>query len=248
MDKKSVAELFRNFDLSDYESRTYSALLFIGPSKVSEISRESKVPQSKIYEILEKLMAKQLVEVYGIRPKEFRAVHPNVALKGLLEEKENELIEMKEKMSILTNFLRETNSRSEVMEGVWTTKETGWKNFINRLSEMFDRSQNYAFVVSRDFSWSSRLAESVKIKLFNTAVHPRIIDVDGKELLLRLDTDSTKRDRFSFTSVWSKDASLIKVIDTYVKSLWKESKNFNFNKTTKSKVEEDREDDYGENY
>jgi len=282
MDKKSVSELFRNFDLSDYESRTYSALLFIGPSKVSDISRESKVPQSKIYEVLEKLMVKQLVEVYGIRPKEFKAVHPNVALKGMLEEKEKELIEMKEKMSVLTNFLRETNSRSEVMEGVWTTKESGWKNFINRLSEMFDRSQKYAFVVSRDFSWSSRLAESVKscykrgveirticigkiddtnysrakwfndhgvkIKLFNTAIHPRIIDVDGKELLLRLDTDSTKKDRFSFTSVWSKDASLAGVIDAYVKSLWKESKSVNFNKTTKSKISEDRDDDYGENY
>jgi len=83
MEKKSVSESFRIFGLGDYESKTYSALLFIGPSKVSEISKESKVPQSKIYEVLEKLMEKQLVEVYGIRPKEYRAVHPDVAFKNL---------------------------------------------------------------------------------------------------------------------------------------------------------------------
>jgi len=264
MERNDVVELFRSFDLSDYESKTYSALIFLGPSKVSEIARESKVPQSKIYEVLEKLMEKQLAEVYGIRPKEFKAVHPNIALKSLLEEKEREVMDLKEKMNVLATFLRQTNSRAEVMEGVWTTKENGWKSFINRVSDMFDRSQEYAYVVSRDFSWSSRLAESVKscykrgveirticigaidesnynrakwfndhgvnIKIFKTAVHPRIINTDGKEILLRLDTNPTKKERFSFTSIWSKDASLAKVIDTYVKSLWKEAKSMNFEK------------------
>ncbi len=270
MEKKDVVELFRSFDLSDYESRTYSALIFLGPSSVSEIARESQVPQSKIYEVLERLMGKQLVEVYGIRPKEFKAVDPNVVLKSLLEEKEKEVASLKERMGTLTNFLKQTNSKAEVMEGVWTTKENGWKNFIDRLSNMFDRSQKYAYVVSRDFSWSSRLAESVKfcykrgveirticigaidesnydrakwfhdhgvkIKVFKTTIHPRIIDVDGKEILLRLDTSPTKKERFSFTSIWSKDASLSKVIDAYVKSLWKEAKDVDFEKMPKSKT------------
>lgn len=282
MDKKSIVELFRNFNLGDYEAKTYSALLFIGPSKVSMISKESHVPQSKIYEVLEKLMGKQLVEVYGVRPKEFKAIHPDVALKGLLEEREKELIDLKEKMGVLANFLRQTNSRSEVMDGVWTTKENGWKSFINRVSEMFDKSQKYAYVVSRDFSWSSRLAEAVKscykrgvevrticigvidesnysrakwfndhgvkIKLFKTTIHPRIINADGKEILLRLDTNPRKRERFSFTSIWSKDASLAKVIDAYVKSLWKEAKTVDFRKTIRPKMKEPIVEDYGEDY
>jgi len=280
MEKKDIIELFKGFNLSDYESKTYSALIFLGPSKVSDIARESKVPQSKIYEVLERLMEKQLVEVYGIRPKEFKAVNPNIALKSLLEEKEKGVLDLKEKIKILTGFLNQTNSRAEVMEGVWTTKENGWKSFIDRLSDMFDRSQKYAYVVSRDFSWSSRLAESVKscyrrgveikticigtidesnysrakwfydhgvrIKIFKTVVHPRIIDTDGKEILLRLDTSPTKKERFSFTSIWSKDASLVKVIDTYLKSLWKEAKNVDFDKIHRIKTKEDLVETYGE--
>jgi sugar-specific transcriptional regulator TrmB len=267
MDKKEVIELFKNLNLGDYESKTYSALIFLGPSKVSEISRESKVPQSKIYEVLERLMAKELVEVYGVRPKEFKAVHPNIILKSLLDEKEKELTDMKQKMDVLSNFLKQTNPKSEVMEGVWTTKEDGWKSFINKLTDMFDRADKYIYVVSRDFSWTSRLGQSVKscykrgieiktifignldesnyqrgkwfndhgvrIKTFKSPIHPRIILIDGKEILIRLDTNPTKRDRFSFTSIWSKDFSLAKVFDVYMKNLWKESKNINFDKIIK---------------
>src|SRR4030042_6270504 len=117
MDKKSIAEVFRNFGLSDYESRTYSALLFIGPSKVSDISKESKVPQSKIYEVLEKLMAKQLVEVYGIRPKEFRAIPPNVAFKNMLTEKEKQMSDLKQNIEMLSDVLKQ-NKEDEVLDGV----------------------------------------------------------------------------------------------------------------------------------
>ena len=261
MDKKSIAELFRNFDLSDYESRTYSALLLIGPSKVSEISKESKVPQSKIYEVLERLMTKQLVEVYGIKPKEFRAIHPNVAFKNLLADKEKQLVDMKEKIGTLTNFLKQTD-HEEVLEGLWISKENGWKSFINKVCDMINRSNKYVYIVTKDFSWSYRFGQMIKssfkkgveiriisireiddsvyqrakwmhdhgakIKVFNVKVHPRIVNSDGKEILLRLDSNPTKRDSFYFPSIWSKDASLVKVIDTYLKNLWDDGKSVNF--------------------
>jgi sugar-specific transcriptional regulator TrmB len=280
MEKREIIEMFRNFNLSDYESKTYMALLFLGPSKVSQISRESKVPQSKIYEVLEKLMTKQLVEVYGIRPKEFKAVHPNVALKGLLEEKEKTISEMKERMGELDTFLKQNNSDDQVMDGVWTSKESGWKPFMDRLCDMYEKCSKYIYVVTRDFTWSSRLGKSVKdcckrggevkviairelddvmftrakwfnehgvkIKVFKTAVHPRIIDVDGKEILLRLDNNHTKKDKFSFTSLWSKDPALVKIIDTYVKSMWKEGNAVNFDKKERLKKIECTVDNYGE--
>ncbi|OGW52415.1 MAG: hypothetical protein A2Y81_03445 [Nitrospirae bacterium RBG_13_43_8] len=263
MDKKSIAEVFRNFGLSDYESRTYSALLFIGPSKVSDISKESKVPQSKIYEVLEKLMAKQLVEVYGIRPKEFRAIPPNVAFKNVLAEKEKQMTELRENIGMLTDVLKQ-NKQDEVLDGIWTTKENGWKSFINKVCDMISRSNKYIYVVTRDFSWSYRLGQLIKssfkrgveirmisireidssvyqrakwmhdhgakIKVFNANVHPRIINSDGREIILRLDSNPTKRDSFYFTSIWSKDASLVKVIDTYLKGLWDIAKPVNFRK------------------
>jgi sugar-specific transcriptional regulator TrmB len=279
MDKKEIVELFKNFNLGDYESKTYSALIFLGPSKVSDISRESKVPQSKIYEVLEKLMVKELVEVYGVRPKEFKAVHPNIALKTLLEDKEKQVVDLKQKIGAFSQFLNQNKSEAEVMQGIWTAKESGWKSFQNRVSEMEDKSKKYVYVVTRDFSWSSRLAESVKschkrnveikaicirdiddslyqrakwfydhglkIRVFKTEVHPRIIDSDGKEILMRLDTNPTKKDNFDFTSIWSRDVSLVKVIDTYVKSLWGMAKPVEFKKLSNKKSIE-KPVDYGE--
>jgi hypothetical protein len=129
---------------------------------------------------------------------------------------------------------------------------------MNRVSEMFDRSKEYVYVISRDFNWSSNLARAVKasikrgvkvrtiamkeideksyerakwyasygveIRLFKTKVHPRIIVVDGKEVLIRLDHEPTRKERFPFTSLWSQDASLVNVFDAYVKNLWKSAK------------------------
>ena len=263
MEKKSISESFKTFGLSDYESKTYSALLFIGPSKVSEIAKESKVPQSKIYEVLEKLMAKQLVEVYGIRPKEYRAIHPDVAFKNLLTEKEKQLIEMKNNISNLTNFLKK-NGDEEGVEGIWVTKENGWKCFTNKVCDLIERSNKYIYIVTKDFSWSYRFGQLIKssfkrgveiriisireiddsvyqrakwmhdhgakIKIFNSNIHPRIVDSDGREVLLRLDSNPKKRDSFFFTSIWSKEASFVKVMDTYLKTLWSNGKSATFRK------------------
>ena len=261
MEKTELVDILKDFGMSDYESKVYTALIFLGPSKASEISKESKVPQSKIYEVLDKLIEKQLVEVYSVRPKEFKAVSPEVVLGSLIEERERRIKEVKKKLEILSSFLK-PKRETEVLEGIWTSQGKGWKDFINRVCDMFDRARSYAYVVSRDFSWSSKLGESVKncvrrgvvirtifigelnewnyqrakwffdhgvkIRAFRTEVHPRIIDIDGKEVLIRLDTNPTKRERFTFTSIWSKDPSLAKVMDTYLKSMWKTAKPMKF--------------------
>ncbi|MEM2146690.1 MAG: helix-turn-helix domain-containing protein [Candidatus Jordarchaeaceae archaeon] len=261
MERKEIVEMFKNFGLSDYEAKTYVSLLFLGPSKVSDISRDSKVPQSKMYEVLERLLAKQLVEVYGITPKEFRAINPNVAFKTLLEEKEKQIMEIKEKINILKDVIKQ-NGKDEVLEGVWTTKENGWKSFMNKVCDMIERSNKYVYIVTRDFSWSYRLGKLIKssfrrgveiriisireiddtiyqrakwmhdhgakIRIYHTNIHPRIINSDGKEILLRLDSNPVDRDSFYFTSIWSKEASLVRVIDTYLKSLWNNGKPVNF--------------------
>lgn len=268
MDIKDIVEMLKSFGLGDYEAKVYCAMIFLGHSKASEISKESKVPQSKIYEVLDKLVEKRLVEIYAVRPKEFRVIAPEVMLKNLMGEKEREINEMKGRIDLLLSSIKRSIPNTEIIEGVWTSRERGWRDFIDRLCDMWNRSEKYAYVITRDFTWSLKLAESVKscikrgieirtiaigeidestyyrakwfydhgvkIKVFKTKVHPRIIDIDGKEILLRLDTNPTKKIGFGFTSIWSKDVSLAKVIDSYVKNTWKVSKAINFNKIPKS--------------
>jgi sugar-specific transcriptional regulator TrmB len=262
MEKEEIISILKNFDLSEYESKTYCSLVSSGPSKVSEISRDSQVPQAKVYETLERLMKKQLVEILNVTPKKFKAVAPDIALRDLVDEKQKHLDVLKSKVEIVSDVLKPFK-QEEVFEGIWTQEGNKWAEFINRQCEMFERTEKYAYLVARDFTWTSRLAEilkncykrgvkirtvtiqeldnttrerakwfhdhaGVEIRVFKTDIHPRIIAIDGREILLRLDKHPTKRERFSFTSIWSKDPSLVKVIDGYAKNLWKIAKSVRF--------------------
>jgi len=263
MQREEILRTLIRCGLSEYESRVYSSLVFLGPSKAGTISQESKVPQSKIYEVLDQLMNKQLVEVFDGRPKEFRAATPDIALKNLLEEKTGEIERLKSRVEAMSTFLK-PSKKDEVLGGIWTIKGEKFKEFFNKTAEMLNRSEKYVYAITRDFSRSASMSESVKkcikrgvnvrvigmesinernyykalwykeqeisLKFFETKVHPRIIVVDGKEILMRLDYNPQKRNRFRFNSLWSEDASLVTVIDSYVKNMWKNAKPVKFKK------------------
>jgi sugar-specific transcriptional regulator TrmB len=261
MEHGKILETLINCGLSEYESRAYSSLVFLGPSKARTISKESNVPQSKIYEVLDQLMNKQLVEVFDGRPKEFKATNPEIALKNILDERTKEIENLKNRVEILSDFLK-PKKQDEIIGGIWTIKGEKFKEFFNKTAEMLERAEDYVYAITRDFSRSSVMSTAVKksikngvkirvlgmeqiskknyykalwyknqgisLKIFETKVHPRIIVVDGKEILLRLDHTPDKRVKFKFNSLWSEDPSLVNVIDSYVKNIWKSSTNANF--------------------
>ncbi|MEM5790773.1 MAG: helix-turn-helix domain-containing protein, partial [Candidatus Aenigmatarchaeota archaeon] len=244
-----------------YEAKAYYALLLSGHSKAREISKISGVPQSKIYEVLERLLERNLIEVYTIRPKEFKAISPAIILKNFVEEEERKIKETKEKVEELLSSLNSINT--EVFDGIWASTEKGWKTFMDKVCEMFGRSERYVFVMSKYFSWSSKLANMVKfcirkrikirtialreidetnffrakwfsengveIRMLKEEKYPSLIDIDGKEILLRFER-SLNRKNFPFTSLWSKDESFVKIIDSYLKYAWKISKPVNLEK------------------
>lgn len=268
MERREIVDALKTFGLNEYESRVYSTLVFMGPSKVGAISKRADVPQPKMYGILDRLSEKHLVEIIGGRPKEFKAIDPEVALKNILDMRNKEIEELSTKVDVLKNFLKPIGVQKEVVDGVWTAKGTGNQDFINRLAKMYDKAQNYAYLITRDFTQSSKISQSVKggvkrgirfrtiamrgidgsnfyrakwfysngveIKIFRTKVHPRIFVVDGEEVLIRLDKDPTRRNRFEFTSIWSADPSLAKVFDVYMKNLWKMADSVNFKKLENS--------------
>jgi hypothetical protein len=85
--------------------------------------------------------------------------------------------------------------------------------------------------------WYKR--DGAEIKFFETKIHPRIALVDGKEILLRLDSDPKRETDFQFNSIWSQDPSLVKVIDVYVKNLWNTAKTIDLRKMPEAGVAEE---------
>jgi sugar-specific transcriptional regulator TrmB len=263
MEKEEIFRALADCGLSEYESKVYTSLVFLGASKAGVISRESNVPQSKIYEVLDQLTNKQLVEVFDGRPKEFKATEPETALKNLIEEKTKEIGALRDRINEISSFLKPIK-REETLEGIWSIKGEKFKEFFNKTAEMLNRAESYVYAITRDFSRSSTMVDGlrkcvkrgvkiraigmekineknyykarwyhdhgIELRIFETKIHPRIIVVDGKELLLRLDYNPQKRNNFRFNSLWSEDPSLIAVIDSYVKNMWKNAETVDFKK------------------
>ncbi|MBS3055196.1 MAG: hypothetical protein J4452_01755 [Candidatus Aenigmarchaeota archaeon] len=162
MEKKEVLEILKNFGLSEYEAKTYSSLLVAGPSKAGDLSFESGVPQSKIYETLEMLMERRMIEVFEGRPKEYKALPPDQTLRNLIEEKEVGIQKLKEDSINLTKVLKQNKEEKEILEGVWMVKGRKFNEFFDILSDMFGRTEKYAIAITKNFSYSSRLREAIK--------------------------------------------------------------------------------------
>jgi len=269
MERKEILDVLSKFDMSEYEAKVYSTMVLLGPTKAGIISRESKVPQSKIYEILDQLIEKQLVEFLGGRPKEFRAIPPQFALRTLIQNKEKNISELRTFITQLNGFLKPNKSYEEISEGIWVSKGRGFIEFFDKLSQMLDSSKKYVYAITRDFSYSPQLrgavknckrrkidlkimgmgtiddtnyyrakwydAHGIKLKIFQTKVHPRIVVVDGNEVLIRLDHDPLKK-RFTFHSLWSEEPGLVQVFDAYMKNLWRMAETVDFKKIPKPKL------------
>lgn len=61
----NISELLRSFGFSDYEARTYTALVRTSPSTAYEVAHRAGVPTSKVYEVLARLTDRGLVLEVG---------------------------------------------------------------------------------------------------------------------------------------------------------------------------------------
>ncbi len=86
----------RKIGLTGYETQVYISLLQNGPMTSRALSKASSVPQSKIYEVLYRLADKKFVSVLEVKPKQFKAVEPKIAVRHFLNSKKQQLEELEE--------------------------------------------------------------------------------------------------------------------------------------------------------
>ena len=91
MQNNDIVQLFQRLGLTEYESKTLSALLKLKEAKAPELSRLAEVPKTRVYDVLEKLMEKNLVIEMRGRPKRYRIQETEKIFDALIEEKRKEL-------------------------------------------------------------------------------------------------------------------------------------------------------------
>jgi sugar-specific transcriptional regulator TrmB len=75
---KTTISKLTQLGLTDYEAKAYTALLRDNPLTAYEISKNSGIPSSKVYEVIKRLEAKQVVQsIHGERSRMFIPIPPD---------------------------------------------------------------------------------------------------------------------------------------------------------------------------
>ncbi len=117
------AEILRRYGLTRYESQAYFSLLLLGEVSAMNLSRQSGVPQSKVYYTLESLMDKGLVEITQLFPKKVVAlpfeVYQRQCVRAMREEMDGLLDgrrQLRELICQLQTFALKDSEHTKVFE------------------------------------------------------------------------------------------------------------------------------------
>ncbi|MFH1398648.1 MAG: helix-turn-helix domain-containing protein [Candidatus Woesearchaeota archaeon] len=77
----------RELGLTEYEEKVYMTLLKEGSLTGGKVSRLSGVPHGRTYEVLNSLAKKGFVSILPIKPKLFKAVSPEIAVREYIHDK-----------------------------------------------------------------------------------------------------------------------------------------------------------------
>ena len=101
---------------SDYEAKTYSALVSLGPSKASDISRVSTVPSNRVYQILNKLSDNGYVEKISTSRTSETATYKPKSPKDLINDIKNKKINQYDyALNALETLQERINEKSEIV-------------------------------------------------------------------------------------------------------------------------------------
>ena len=132
-------EKMMEYGLTEYEARTYLALLQLGVASARDVANMSRVPRTKIYSVLDDLHAKQLAEIIPERPKKYGVVPFDVYLRQFEREYKAKLAKIEEDKKFLMAAFSTTGIGGPDKAGSFQVLK-GRKNVLNRKYEMVGRA------------------------------------------------------------------------------------------------------------
>lgn len=180
-------KILKQIGLNDSEVKVYFALLELETSTVGPIIERAKVPDSKIYSILEKLKEKGLVSfVIKNNVKHFQASDPKNLI-TLLTEKEEEIIKQKKELeeTIIPQIEQRRKLTAEKQEATVYESYRGLKSAFALILETMEQGEEY-----RVFMSGEALKEKPVIRFFRNYHMKRI----QKGIKIRLISNKTSKE------------------------------------------------------
>jgi len=242
---QSVSEkaraVLREIGLTEYESRAYLSLLQTGGTTASQVSENTEVPYSKIYEVLNLLEKKGWIETRSGRPKLYYPKSPVEALeaarlrledrmegweKPVLEELQplydrREIREKPDVWILRGEFdaiakLRDLvgNAESELMIAMPVLTESVVSAILPLLRSLVESKIKPFIMVSRNQGFDvDALSETGEVRLRDNMFGGGVI-ADGREAILILGEKKPS------LIIWSDHLGLVRFAKGYFQHLW----------------------------
>jgi HTH-type transcriptional regulator, sugar sensing transcriptional regulator len=241
----STREALREMGLSAYEIDAYTALLEVGQMTAMEVSREAKVPYSKMYEVLNYLKEKGWIKSSESRPFKYYPVPP-------LEAARFTKLRLEDKYQGWENTVAETlqplYEKRELVERPDMLILRGQQAVLGKIEEVLGKASKEIVIAAPEFAKAiitladplfNSMKKSVSVKFmaagtrkdwafvekFSAVSEVRLRDhmfgggiiADGKEALLFLGEDKPT------LVIWSNHVGLVGFAREYFQFLWESS-------------------------
>jgi|GEM_PF-819063 sugar-specific transcriptional regulator TrmB len=240
LDERLIENL-KLMNLTEYESRTYLALVVKGTATVKEIRELAQIPYSREYDILENLEQRGYVVVQPGRPRRYRAVDPREILSKELKLRVKAVEEL---IAKLTPLYQKHMNEVSFDEVIWMLK--GRDNIHDRLISMLESAKKEVLIVgikpvtseaiARALEEAKRRGVSIKAlgefgknttELFERIGveyrmyphdHSRFVVVDERELILASEDPAN----YVF-ALYNRNPGCIKLYRNYFHHIWEET-------------------------
>ena len=142
--------LLRELGLDTYETEAYLKIIELGIAEAGTICKETKVPFGRVYQELNSLVAKGLIEVQNTRPKRYTARKPRLAFKTLVQQKRENVEEQLQKMIETASQLEEIISKkipTAPKERTFWTTAVGVEEAVEMIRSNFEEAEKEICII-----------------------------------------------------------------------------------------------------
>ena len=143
--------------LNRYESSVYETLVKHGIQSAFQISKNSKVPYGRIYDVLEELIKKSFIMIVPGVPKRYSIADPKI-IAEIVANKKNEFSEMEKELSKLKRIYESGPEEAVLL----ASGKKAWYDMVRILPE--PKKEDYIIRYTSEFfpEWVRRIKQRIK--------------------------------------------------------------------------------------
>ena len=154
MREEGIIKMLQKLGLTKYESLAYITLLKLGTSKATDLTKESGIPHTRIYDVLSSLHRKGFVDIMHGTPRMYKPVNPELVFEKLKEEIINDIKTIKGALLELYKSIH-----GEDIPEIWTIHE--FENTLER-AEYIVRSARREVLINTPLEFLTLLKEELR--------------------------------------------------------------------------------------